>query len=261
MPELPEVEVYRRRFAACALRRRIAAVEVTDARVLHRTTERELRSALAGERFVATRRHGKHLFARATGGRWLYLHFGMTGDLHCGTAAPRFARFIARFANGELLAFEDMRLFGRVGLLSDPDSFIAEKRLGIDPLDASFGQAAFDECVARRRGSIKVLLMNQTVVAGLGNLWVDEILFQTGIDPRARAERLSGPSRRRIVDAMQRILRTAIARQEANRPLPSSYLIENRTLGDRCPRCGEGRLRRIVVAGRTTYFCPAHQRR
>ncbi|HEU5161615.1 MAG TPA: DNA-formamidopyrimidine glycosylase family protein [Thermoanaerobaculia bacterium] len=261
MPELPEVEIYRRRFEACALRRRIEGLEVTDERILHRTTERALRAGLAGERFLATRRHGKHLFARASGGAWLYLHFGMSGDLHCGSEVPRFSRFIVRFRDGELLAFQDMRLFGRVGLLADPDGFIDEKGLGIDPLDPSFGYELFEESVASRRGSIKALLMNQSILAGLGNLWVDEILFQTGIDPRARAEGLPASSRRKIFDAMRRILRTAIARQEADRPMPPSYLIENRSSEARCSRCGKGRLRRVVVAGRTTYFCPAHQRR
>jgi formamidopyrimidine-DNA glycosylase len=154
-----------------------------------------------------------------------------------------------------------MRLFGRVGLVSDPGRFIEEKRLGIDPLDETFGLARFEERLERRRGSVKALLMNQTVIAGLGNLWVDEILFQAGFDPRARVERLSAPSRRKIFDAMRRILRTAIARQEAGRALPRTYLIETRTAEAPCPRCGRGRLRRTVVAGRTTYFCPAHQRR
>lgn len=260
VPELPEVENYRRRFESCALRRRITGVEVTDARILHETTERALCEGLAGAQFVSTRRHGKHLFAEATSGAWLYLHFGMTGNLYCGADPPRFSRLVVRFAKGDLLAFEDMRLFGRVGLVSDPDSFIARKRLGLDPLDESFGRARFEERLARRRGSIKALLMNQAVIAGLGNLWVDEILFQSGIDPRADVARLSGPSRKRIFDAMRRILRLAIARQESDRPMPSHYLIENRTDGAPCPRCASGNLRRTVIAGRTTYFCPAHQR-
>jgi formamidopyrimidine-DNA glycosylase len=261
MPELPEVETYRRRFEKCALRRRITEVEVTDKRILHETTGRALSKGLTGARFVMTRRHGKHLFAKATGDVWLYLHFGMTGDLYCGRNPPPFSRFVVHFAKGDLLAFEDMRLFGRVGLVSDPDSFIAGKRLGPDPLDESFGRARFERRLAGRRGSIKALLMNQTVVAGLGNLWVDEILFQSGIDPRAAAERLSGPSRKRIFDAMRRILRIAIARQESDRPMPPHYLIENRTADAACPRCGSGNLRRTIIAGRTTYFCPAHQRR
>jgi len=259
VPELPEVETYRRRFEGCALRRRIVGVELTDARILHETTERALRGSLTGGRFESTRRHGKHLFAEATGGVWLYLHFGMSGDLYCGKEVPRFSRFVVRFSKGDLLAFEDMRLFGRVGLVSDPDSFIARKQLGLDPLDESFGRERFEERLAGRRGSIKALLMNQTVIAGLGNLWVDEILFQSGIDPRAATERLSGPARKRIFDAMHRILRLAIARQESDRPMPSHYLIENREVAAKCPRCSTGTLRRTVIAGRTTYFCPKHQ--
>lgn len=261
MPELPEVEIYRRRFERCALRRRIDRIEVTDRRILHGTTADELRTALEGRRFVKTRRHGKHLFAQASGGRWLYLHFGMTGDLHCGRDTPRFARLVIGFARREILAFEDMRLFGRVGLIHDPDTFIAKKRLGVDPLDPSFRFDVFNERLARRRGSIKALLMNQSVIAGLGNLWVDETLFQTGLHPRTAVERLSDATRKKLFDAIRRTLRTAIARQEQELPMPRTSLIENRDPGALCPRCRKGTLRRTVVAGRTAFFCSAHQRR
>ena len=261
MPELPEVEIYRRRFEECALRRRIERLEVTDDRILHQTSVAALRAGLEGRRFTATRRHGKHLFARADGGSWLYLHFGMTGDLHCGTDVPRFARLVIRFPRRHLLAFEDMRLFGRVGLVDDPDEFIEDKRLGVDPFDTTFGFEVFEQRLSGRRGSIKALLMNQSVVAGLGNLWVDETLFQAGIDPRAAVERLSLPSRRRIFEAVRRILRTAIERQQKGLAMPRTYLIVHRELDVLCPRCGRDGLRRTVVAGRTTYFCPAHQKR
>lgn len=259
MPELPEVEIYRRRFEACALRKRIDQIEITDRRILHGTTVDRLRAGLEGRRFTTTRRHGKHLFARASGGPWLYLHFGMTGDLHCGTDVPRFAKLVIRFPRRQLLAFEDMRLFGRVGLVDDPDEFIEDKRLGVDPLGATFGFDVFDERLAKRRGAIKALLMNQSVIAGLGNLWVDETLFQTGFDPRAPVEKLTRADRRKVFDAVRRILRTAIERQEQDRAMPANYLFENRELDALCPRCHGAGLRRTVVAGRTTYYCPAHQ--
>src|SRR2546430_428267 len=182
MPELPEVEGYARYFAAHALRQRITRVDVRDERVLAVRKE-QLSRALRGREFTRVRRHGKHLFAEA-GSQWLHLHFGMTGDLSYysseGAAAPlhpRFARVIFDFANGAHLAFEDMRLFGVVGLTPSPETYIEGHALGPDPLEASFTLRRFREIVAKRRGAVKSLLMSQDVIAGMGNLYADETLY------------------------------------------------------------------------------------
>jgi formamidopyrimidine-DNA glycosylase len=257
VPELPEVEIYRRYFARHALGQPVASVQVTDRRILHRATVPALRKALVGSSFHHTRRHGKHFFAQADTG-WLYLHFGMTGDLHYG-AAPKFSRLIITFENDAVLAFEDMRLFGRVGVVRDPDQFIREHRLGPDPLDPTFGAGGFAELLGRRRGAVKSLLMNQRNIAGLGNLWVDEILYQTGVHPRRSVEKIGRTKRQEMFRVMGRILNSAIERQERAASYPKNWLIENRDEGAECRRCG-GRITRTVVFGRTTYYCAAHQR-
>lgn len=262
MPELPEVETYARYFARHALGQRIVRVDVRDERILNEIRRETFVRKLKGRAFEEVRRHGKHLFARA-GGTWLHLHFGMTGDLayYRGDEdeTPRFAKVVFDFEGGTHLAFEDMRLFGLADLIDSPDTFIAAKGLGPDPLDPSFTFARFDALLERRRGAVKSLLMSQEIIAGLGNLYVDEILFQTSIHPRRPVDRLRPAERRPIFDAMRRILRETIQRHGREAELPGRYLIHHREVGERCPRCG-GTIRRAVVFGRTTYFCGSHQK-
>ena len=246
MPELPEVEEYARVFARHALDRTIARVRVLDERILA-VPPRQLQ-ALRGRRFTRVRRHGKHLFAQA-GDLWLRLHFGMTGDLT--TAEERFARVVFHFDDGTLLAFDDMRLFGVVDLVRDPDAYILEHRLGPDPM--AIGLREFRARLAGRRGAIKPLLLSQEAVAGVGNLYADETLFRSGIHPRRSVERLGDDEVKTMFGNLRGVLREAI---EGRRRI---FLIDHREEGERCPRCG-GTISRAVVGGRTTYFCPGHQR-
>lgn len=258
MPELPEVETYGRYFARHALRQKIARVDVRDERILGEVRKQPFARKLNGREFMAVRRHGKHLFADA-GTTWLHLHFGMSGDLSYSRdpEPPRFARVMFHFENGARLAFEDMRLFGLVDLVSDPDAFIRDRGLGPDPLQLTAPR--FAALLKKRRGAVKSLLMTQEVIAGLGNLYVDEILYQTAIHPRRAVDGLTADDCRAIFAAMRRILREAISRHAKDQELPSHYLYHHREVGDRCPKCG-GSIQRTVVFGRTTYFCARHQR-
>jgi formamidopyrimidine-DNA glycosylase len=288
LPELPEVETYGRYITRHALHQKIARVRVLDERILGEVRPDAFVRKLKGATFTQVRRHGKHLFVLATlrlrSGRargpstalragpqpfdsaqgrpatHLRLHFGMTGDVtYSRSDVPRFARVVFDFENGAHLAFEDMRLFGVVDLVDDPDAFIRERKLGPDPLDRALTPKRFAALLEGRRGAIKALLMTQEIVAGLGNLYVDETLYQTGIHPRRAADRLSEREIRAVYDTIRRILRETIARHAREAELPRSYLIHHRQEGERCPRCG-GTIRRTVVFGRTTYFCGKHQR-
>jgi formamidopyrimidine-DNA glycosylase len=246
VPELPEVESYARTFARHALRRTIVRVRVIDERILA-VRPREL-GALEGRQFTHVRRHGKHLFAQA-GDVWLRLHFGMTGDLT--TEEERFARVVFDFDDGTMLAFDDMRLFGVVDLVGDPDQFIRERGLGPDPL--MIGLREFRARIAGRRGAIKPLLLSQELIAGVGNLYADETLYRSGIHPRRVADRLSDDEIKSLFGNLRRVLREAI---DGRRKI---FLIDHREEGERCARCG-GTIRRAIVGGRTTYFCGRHQR-
>ena len=261
MPELPEVEGYRRYFERHALGQRIARVEVRDERILADIRKETFIRRVRGREFLSARRHGKHLFAEMRDG-WLHLHFGMTGDLaYCRDRAgePRFARIVFTFDGGARLAFEDMRLFGLANVIESPERFIEERGLGPDPLDPSFTFSTFAALLERRRGAIKSLLMTQEIVAGIGNLYADETLFQTSIHPRRPVDRLKAAEKRALFTTMRTILKDVIARHERGAELPHRYLTMHRREGERCPRCG-GTIRRAVVFGRTTYFCARHQR-
>jgi len=261
MPELPEVELYARYFAAHALRQKIARVDVRDERILGAIRKEALDAKLRGRSFRAVHRHGKHLFA-GTGSGWLHLHFGMSGDLAYYRAAneePRFGRVVFDFTNGAHLAFEDMRLFGVVDLTPSPEDYVREHRLGPDPLDPGFTLRSFRQILKSRRGAIKSLLMSQNVIAGIGNLYADETLFQTGIHPRRPVHELSADEVKAMYSAMRRVLRDVIERKARGASYPPKYLIPHREEGERCPRCG-GTIQRTVVFGRTTYYCTKHQR-
>jgi len=252
VPELPEVEEYGRYFARHALRRRIARADVRDERILGEIRKETFARRLRGRTFEKVRRHGKHLFVMTNGQAGapvVHLHFGMTGDLafyRDAAKEPRFARVVFDFDDGSHLAFEDMRLFGVVDLVDDVDAFIAAHRLGRDPLDRKFRLNDFEELIAKRRGAIKALLMSQDLVAGMGNLYVDETLYLTGIHPRRTTGKLKKAEVHALFETMRKVLR------KPNRKLP-------RDEGERCPRCG-GTIKRAVVAGRTTYFCGKHQK-
>jgi formamidopyrimidine-DNA glycosylase len=251
VPELPEVETYARYFAKHALGQRVKRVRVVDERILADIRKETFVRKLRGRTFTDVRRHGKHLFANA-GTTWLHLHFGMTGDLsYYRDEPPRFAKVIFDFDGGAHLAFEDMRLFGLADLVDSPHAFIRERNLGPDPLDLS--PKSFAKLLENRRGAIKSLLMTQDIIAGLGNLYADEILFQTSIHPRRPVDRLRDAEKRALYTTMRRILKTAIARD-----LPPRALFHHRNTDEPCPRCG-GTLRKSVVFGRTTYFCARHQ--
>lgn len=258
MPELPEVESYRRYMERHALERGIRALTVADPGVLASgTTAVRLGRALRGKQFTAVRRHGKNLFAQISGDGFLRVHFGMTGDLAAfgdGDQTPRFARVIIHFEDGTNLAYQDSRKFGRIELIDEADAYLQAGRFGPDPVSPQFRLREFVRSLEGRRGAIKPLLMNQRVIAGVGNLYADEALFQAGIHPLTRVEALDPATLSRLF----RTLRTILHKVTESQAYPRGYLLPRREEGERCPRCG-GRIVRTTVGGRTTYYCSRHQ--
>jgi formamidopyrimidine-DNA glycosylase len=257
MPELPEVEMARRYLERTSLRLAIKRAQIRDARILGGVEAARLEDALTGREIKSTYRHGKRLFLELDGDLWLAIHLGMSGDFaYFGPMRkePRHIRLLISFENGCHLAFIDPRLFGEVSLTEDPERFLKEKKIGPDALQLDL--AGFLEIMGSRRGIIKGALLDQHLLAGLGNLYSDESLFAAGICPQGRGlsqQRLKG-----LLQSVQEVLRTAIDCEADLRELPSSYLIPNRYPGGRCPRDG-CLLARARIAGRTTYFCPEHQ--
>lgn len=261
MPELPEVEAYRR-LAERALDRPVAAVRVGDERFLRGgLTPRQLRRILAGRRFTAARRRGKLLVLDVEDGlARLGLRFGMTGRLHVdGTdgvdrlvyASDRrlaaWDRLTLRFADGGALVVSDPRLLGGVHL--DPD----EESLGPDALDVS--PAELRRALEGSTVALKARLMDQARLAGVGNLLADEILWRASLDPTRPAGSLSGPELRRLAHHLRRTVAELLEAGGSH----LGTLMAERQLGGRCPRDG-AELERATVGGRTTWWCPRHQR-
>jgi formamidopyrimidine-DNA glycosylase len=263
MPELPDVELMKQRLQGAALRKPITDVAVRDARILADVGAKAFAAALRGRRFERALRRGKHLLVALDDGRWLTLHFGMTGDLLSfapGDAEPKFTRVRFDFADGGHLAYTNRRMLGRVGLADDAAAFIAAEDLGPDALDLD--RDAFEGILAGRRGALKSLLMDQAALAGIGNIYSDEILFQARLHPQTPVDRLAAKERSRLYRAMRKVLETAIAVEAGSEHgaerLPRGYLLPQRQKGGRCPVCG-GALETLKVGGRTGYCCPRCQ--
>src|SRR5947207_12868884 len=261
MPELPDVETFKRYLDATSLHQRIIRVDVRSAYVLKGISARELARRLKGRRFESSCRHGKHLFVRADGDLWLRLHFGMTGSLRYfkqEEQAPSHTRVLFAFANAHCLAFEDQRKFGEVGLLKDVDEFLKKRALGPDAFDISLPQ--FKEIFGKHRAAVKTILLNQKLIAGIGNIYADEILFRARMHPATEAARLRDKDLRRLFRTTRYVLERAIALKTDFNRLPKSWLLPHRGKRGRCPRCRRG-LRSATTGGRTAWFCPHCQKR
>jgi formamidopyrimidine-DNA glycosylase len=265
MPELPDVEQFKRYLSATGLHRRIARTELTDRRALgggrHTgQSPKALRRALEGSQLSDLRRHGKWLFVRLSGGGNLALHFGMTGHLAAfGEAGdpPRHTRLLLRFEDGGHLAYVCQRMLGEVAVVHDAEGFLADRGIGPDALELD--REGFRRRVGGRRGSAKSTLMNQGILAGLGNVYADETLFQARVNPKTRMDRLSDERMDRLFGQMRRVLTTSVERGADARDLPARWLCHRREAGRACPRCGRG-LRRVWINQRSTYYCPRCQR-
>ena len=249
MPELPEAERARALIADRGLGRVIAAVEDGDSYVCRPHAPGELAAALVGRRLTSANRIGKTLWLETDrGGPDLGLHLGMAGRIVIDEEPhERWDRFALTFDDGGRLALRDKRRLGRAVL--EPDL----SRLGPDAALAT--RAEFRAGVGRGAGPIKARIMDQAVIAGVGNLLADEILWQARIDPRRPANQLSGPE----LDALRRAVRAAVRHALREGGAHTGALNPHRERDGHCPRCGAP-LSRARIAGRTPYWCPAEQR-
>lgn len=263
MPELPDVEVFRRYLDATALHQKIREVDLRAERILEKTTSQELEAGLRDRSFHSTERHGKNLFIDLDNHDVLLLHFGMTGRLKYyknATDEPEYSKMVIGFANGYHLALVMPRKLGLARLITDKEAFIREKELGPDVYAEEFDLAAFKRLLEGRRGMIKSILMNQKIMAGIGNVYSDEILFQARIHPKKKVNQLQEETLEKIYEEIQDVLATAIERKADPQKFPASWIIPRREKGGDCPRCG-GEVRNTTVSGRSGYYCPSCQSR
>lgn len=291
MPELPEVEVTRRRIAKLLVGRKITGVVTTKPSYFFLTSPKRLQQGLMGRTVQKLDRHGKYLLARLDDGATLLLHLGMTGQLFAeGASSIRFLRAPDRRAakaekpsgfkpdahthlqllfvdGGPSVFFRDVRKFGKVLLVSPGKSDARLDKLGVDALLAKGEHLAL--AAAKRKTPIKTLLLDQAVIAGIGNIYADEALFLAKVRPLRPAHRVTPGEADAIVLAAQKVMKRSIATGGSSindyvNPDGSDggYQKERRVYGregEPCPQCGAP-IARLVIAARSSHFCPSCQK-
>jgi formamidopyrimidine-DNA glycosylase len=269
VPELPEVETVVRVLAPELAGRRVLRVSVRDTR-LRGGVAADFASRLTGRRIEALSRRGKYFLARLDDGRFWLVHLGMTGRLTLAAAGREdepHDHVVICLDDERLLTFNDPRRFGRVAVI-DGAALAREVGDGLEPLAEAFTGEAVFALTRGRRTPIKAFLMDQRRIAGLGNIYANEILFRAGIRPRRRAARLSRAECERIVAAVRTVLGEAIRRggssiSDYRDGLGRSgwFQLRHRVYdraGEPCRRCATV-IRARVVSGRSTFYCPKCQ--
>lgn len=263
MPELPEVETFKRYLDSTSLHKKIYSAEVRNTKILGKVSSALFKRKLKGERLTSTQRHGKNLFVELSNSRWIIMHFGMTGFLKYfknDGQAPKHVRVLINFSNGYHLAYNCTRMLGKIDLIDNASDYIEKKKLGVDPIEGKLKEEDFNNLFKNRSGSIKSALMNQNILAGIGNIYSDEILFQSGIHPATQVKRLKKTDLKNIYTKMNLVLKRAISLKADPDKLPRSYLIVNRNNGEDCPKCS-GKIKKQTIGGRSSYFCSKHQKK
>jgi formamidopyrimidine-DNA glycosylase len=257
VPELPDVEGFRRVLADHAVGRRIRRVDVLDAGVLHDVTADRLRKALRDRKFGQPRRHGKRLIVPVAGrgSEAVLLHFGMTGSLRWADSEKSrhpHDRIVFVFGQGEL-CYRDMRKLHGLWLVRDQDE-IPRGLADLGPDAADLSRAQLRDLLTGLRRQVKPALVDQSVIAGLGNLLADEILWRAHIHPQRRCDKLEADDFARLHARMRTVLRQSI---EAGRVPPRKTWLTGRRdeKSGSCPHCGST-LSHGRVGGRGTTWCP-----
>lgn len=259
MPELPEVENSRKYLQKTSIGKTIVDIEVKNEKILQGISIEDLIDNLITHKFQKTARRGKYLFIQLNNLIWITVHFGMTGSFKFFENIidePRHSRLLITFENKQYLSFDDQRLFGSVGLTMSADNFIAAHKLGEDALEIDINR--FTSIISGKHTAIKTVLMNQELIAGIGNEYSDEILFQAAIAPTVKAADLTTAQIRKLHFQINFVLTAATEALEHNRPLPDSFLLHSWRKKRICPRCGS-QLKCQKFSGRTGCFCPSCQ--
>jgi formamidopyrimidine-DNA glycosylase len=281
VPELPEVETVARDLRSRLVGAEISGVRSTWARTLRNVDAASFAAAVTGRTIEAVGRRAKLLVVELSGGLGLTIHLKMTGQLFVvGSGAPDdpYVRLVLELAGGRELRFRDIRKFGKVGLYErDPGTgeLLVERggagvfaATGPEPLDEAFTLRDFRRRLRARRGRLKPLLLDQSFLAGVGNIYADEALWAARLHPLRPAASLRPADEKRLYDAIRRVLAEAVERRgssiddytapDGDGEMQERLQVYQRT-GEPCPRCGRP-IRRIVVGGRSTHFCSWCQR-
>lgn len=270
MPELPEVEFVARQLQTELVGSHIVSAQVCWARSIRDLDARDFEERIAGQTVTRVGRRGKHMLVYLDGGDVLVVHRRMSGNLYISPPAPedRYTRVSFALNNGRRLLYSDPRKFGRLALVAEADLDTFFAGLGPEPLAPVFTPAVLAERLAGTQRAIKAALLDQSIVAGLGNIYADEALFRAGIHPLRPASSLTRAEVAALHGGIQSALEAGIehggttfgrhrdAYNEAGRNV--EHLDVYRRTGQPCRRCGTP-IQRIVVAQRGTHFCPRCQ--
>lgn len=253
MPELPEVAYQKIYVDSTSLHQKIVKAD-TGADKIFQSPKKDFIATLVGNEFIGSDQLGKYLFLELKEKGFLVVHFGMTGkmDYFQHDEVQKHAQLTLTFENGGKLSFICPRKFGKLFLTNSLEDFRKEKDLG--PHATDIKKADFQKLFEGKRGSVKTALMNQAFIAGLGNLYVDEMLFQSGIHPKSKSENLNEENLSKMFDKMTTILDTVTKSKTEGKAIPESYLRNHRNEGADCPK-ENGKIELIKVGGRSTYFC------
>ena len=265
MPEGPEVETYRARLEPRLVGRTFSQVRVHDHRLTMPLEPAEVEAELTGERVAAVDRRGKYLVIRFESGLALVVHLRMTGGFPEEPASHQ--RAVIELDDGSGLSYRDVRRFGTWHVLppAELEEYLAA-RLGPEPLSSRFTARFLAERLARRRAPLKAVLLDQRVVAGMGNIYADESLWHARLHPLRPAAELQPVETAALRRGVRRALRRGIERQGANLgdgaypqgSMQDEFRVYGRT-GEPCRRC-RAPIEKTRVAGRGTHYCPVCQR-
>ena len=267
MPELPEVETIKNELSPWVVGRSFTQVSILDTELVCGGSAEEVRRGLIGQKVESLERRGKYLIFRLSNGRSLIMHLRMTGSLLLNPkGVDRYARTVFHFSNGHRLVFSDRRRLGLIWLVDDADTVVG--KLGSEPLDENFTPGILGQRLSRHHIPIKAALLNQCIVAGIGNMYADEALFAARIHPLRKADSLSPEEVQTLYQSIRRVLGAAIGSKGAS---VDTYVRPEGELGTahfdfkvahkrggHCPVCG-GIIERVVVQNRGTCFCPRYQ--
>ena len=267
MPELPEVETIKNELWPWVVEQSFTKVTILDAKLLCNCSTREVCRELIGQNVERLERRGKYLIFHLSNGKSLIIHLRMTGILLLSPKeVDRYARAVFHLSNGYRLVFSDRRRLGKIWLVDDADAMIY--KLGPEPLDEGFTPDILQQRLRRHHIPIKAALLNQCIVAGIGNMYADEALFTAQINPLKKANDLSSEEVQTLYHCIRRVLGAAIGNKGAS---VDTYVRPEGELGtahfdfkvahkggESCPICG-CTIERIPIQNRGSYFCPQCQ--
>ncbi len=263
MPELPDVEQTKKFLQKRVLNKEITRIEIDDPRIIRGVDFRILQQGIEKKKFTEVKRRGKYLILKTNNSGSLLIHRGLTGNL-IETGAdenpPRFSHAIF-YMDSSALHYVDQRKFGKIAYFdtSDIEKIPDIAKLGPEPLDKDFDFGQFKEILKHHSTDIHKVLMMQEEIAGIGNVYADEICFQSGVRPDRNTNSLKEAEVRKLFENMKSVLKKAVELNADLTSVAGSYILPHRHTDHTCP-LDNTHLESKRIGGRTSYYCPKHQK-